>query len=147
VGTLRSKSGVGFDLVKIGGRLSGEGRTDPADQGSIGDPRVSERPDPFTEDGWFVTGDLVEVDGERILGRETDIVNVGGEGDPRGSGGVIQELDPVHEVAVYGEPNPAGQYRMRSGVSGGPSDSLSQQAAIRQIKAHCRRRLATTKFP
>lgn len=34
---------------------------------------------PFTEDGWFPTGDAVLVDGEylRILGRESDLINVG----------------------------------------------------------------------
>jgi acyl-CoA synthetase (AMP-forming)/AMP-acid ligase II len=38
-------------------------------------------PSPFTDDGWFKTGDLVEVDGEcfRILGRKSDLINVGGE--------------------------------------------------------------------
>ena len=36
---------------------------------------------PFTEDGWFKTGDAVEVDGEyfKILGRKSEIINVGGE--------------------------------------------------------------------
>lgn len=36
---------------------------------------------PFTDDGWFKTGDEVEQDGEwlRILGRRSEIINVGGE--------------------------------------------------------------------
>ena len=38
-------------------------------------------PAPFTEDGWFETGDVVEErDGwMRILGRESELINVGGE--------------------------------------------------------------------
>jgi long-chain acyl-CoA synthetase len=36
---------------------------------------------PFTPDGWFKTGDAVEVDGEyiKILGRKSELINVGGE--------------------------------------------------------------------
>ena len=38
-------------------------------------------PSPFDSDGWFNTQDFVEVDGEyvRILGRRTELINVGGE--------------------------------------------------------------------
>ena len=38
-------------------------------------------PSPFTEEGWLETGDLVESDGDyiRILGRQSEIINVGGE--------------------------------------------------------------------
>ena len=34
---------------------------------------------PFTEDGWFQTGDAVETDGEylKIIGRKSEIINVG----------------------------------------------------------------------
>ena len=37
-------------------------------------------PDPFDQDGWYNTKDIVEYDGEyiKIIGRDTDIVNVGG---------------------------------------------------------------------
>lgn len=36
-------------------------------------------PSPFTEDGWFITGDRVEVDGEyiRIMGRDSETINMG----------------------------------------------------------------------
>lgn len=38
-------------------------------------------PSPFDESGWYNTGDKVEVDGEyfKILGRESEIINVAGE--------------------------------------------------------------------
>ena len=37
-------------------------------------------PSPFTEDGYFITGDKVLQNGEyiKILGRESEIINVGG---------------------------------------------------------------------
>ena len=64
---------------------------------------------PFTKDGWFKTGDAVEVNGEyiKILGRKSEIINVGGEKVyPQEVENVILELDNVAEVTVYGEKNP-----------------------------------------
>jgi long-chain acyl-CoA synthetase len=65
-------------------------------------------PNPYTEDGWFNTRDHVEVDGEylRIIGRESTVINVGGEKVyPAEVESTIQELDNVAEAAVYGEKN------------------------------------------
>jgi len=65
-------------------------------------------PSPFTEDGWFITGDSVEVDGDyiRVLGRKSEMINVGGEKCiPSRLESVIQEMDNVLEVTVYGEKN------------------------------------------
>jgi long-chain acyl-CoA synthetase len=66
-------------------------------------------PSPFTEEGWFITGDEVEVDGEymRILGRRSELINVGGEKVyPAEVESVIQSLPNIAEVSVYGEKNP-----------------------------------------
>jgi len=65
-------------------------------------------PNPFTEDGWFKTGDAVEVKGEyiKILGRKSEIINVGGNKVyPQEVESVIQEMDNVAEVTVFGEKN------------------------------------------
>ena len=66
-------------------------------------------PSPFTEDGWFKTGDVVEVNGEyiKILGRKSEIINVGGDKVyPQEVESVIQEMDNIADVTVYGEKNP-----------------------------------------
>lgn len=66
-------------------------------------------PSPFTEDGWFKTMDMVEADGEyiKILGRKSEIINVGGEKVyPAEVESVLMRLDGVEDVAVKGESHP-----------------------------------------
>ena len=63
---------------------------------------------PITGDGWFITGDEVEVDGEflRILGRRSELINVGGlKVYPAEVEGVIEMVPFVESVTVRGEPN------------------------------------------
>ena len=65
-------------------------------------------PSPFTSDGWFITGDSVERNGDslRILGRKSDIINVGGQKVyPSEVEEVICEMDGVADATVYGEKN------------------------------------------
>jgi len=65
-------------------------------------------PSPFTPDGYFITGDAVEVDGDfiRFLGRDSDIINVGGQKVyPAEVENLIRNLPEVEDVAVYGEPH------------------------------------------
>jgi acyl-CoA synthetase (AMP-forming)/AMP-acid ligase II len=62
----------------------------------------------FDEDGWFNTQDEVVVDGEwfKILGRVTDIINVGGQKVyPVEVENVILGLHNIEDVAVFGEPH------------------------------------------
>ena len=64
---------------------------------------------PFTEDGWFITGDEVLQKGDyiKILGRKSEIINVGGEKVyPSEVENVVLEMENVVEVTVYGEKNP-----------------------------------------
>lgn len=63
-------------------------------------------PSDFDKEGWFNTHDLVEVDGDyfRILGRETEIINIGGQKVyPAEIESVILGLDNIEDVAIYGE--------------------------------------------
>lgn len=112
VGILRSKSKSSESLwVKVGG----EGFETRVVDGILHIRAKSamlgylNAPSPFTEDGWMITGDSVEVDGEymRFKGRQSEIINVGGEKVYPGEvESVIQELDNVAEVTVFGEKNP-----------------------------------------
>lgn len=112
LGVLRAKSENNQSLwVKIGGEGYQTRVVDgilqiKAESAMLG---YLNAPSPFTEDGWFITGDSVEVKGEylRILGRKSEIINVGGEKVfPQEVENVIMELDNVLSVTVYGEKNP-----------------------------------------
>jgi long-chain acyl-CoA synthetase len=63
-------------------------------------------PSPFTKDGFFITGDQVEVEDDyyKILGRKSEIINVGGDKVfPQEVENIILEMKNVLEVTVYGE--------------------------------------------
>lgn len=63
----------------------------------------------FTSDGWFKTGDMVtEKDGYlKIIGRSTDIINVGGEKVlPSEVESILFQLQGVKDCVVFGESNP-----------------------------------------
>jgi long-chain acyl-CoA synthetase len=105
-------------------------------------------PTAFDDDGWYCTGDLVEQDGQwmRILGRESDIINVGGEKvSPVEVEQVILELDQIVSVAVSGRAHPlmgqivTAQVVLRPGLAAGSAEAL--------VRRHCRNRLPRHKVP
>ncbi len=112
VGILRSKSKADDSLwVKVGG----EGFETRVVDGMLEIKAKSamlgylNHPSPFTADGWFKTGDAVEVDGEyiRILGRKSELINVGGEKVyPAEVESVLQLMPGVEDVAITGQPHP-----------------------------------------
>lgn len=106
------------------------------------------QPSPFDADGWFNTGDSVEVDGEwlRILGRKSEIVNVGGEKVyPVEVESVLLEVENVRDASVTGRANPiAGQVVVARVCRREPEDP---DVLRKRIRAHCRRRLAPYKVP
>lgn len=62
-----------------------------------------------TEDGWIITGDLVEKRGDRVIfrGRADDVINVGGaKVNPEEVEAVLLKMPIVKEVRVFGQPNP-----------------------------------------
>ncbi|MDP1725472.1 MAG: fatty acid--CoA ligase family protein [Bacteroidota bacterium] len=63
----------------------------------------------FTKDGWFKTGDIVEVleDGYlKIIGRSKEIINIGGEKVlPMEVENLILQIDGVNDCVVFGQQN------------------------------------------
>jgi acyl-CoA synthetase (AMP-forming)/AMP-acid ligase II len=105
-------------------------------------------PSPFTGDGWFQTGDAVEVDGEylRILGRKSELINVGGEKVyPAEVEGVIQEVANVEEATVFAEKNPLTGNIVCARVKLAQPEEPAQVAL--RIRRHCRDRLEKYKVP
>ncbi|RYE55133.1 MAG: long-chain fatty acid--CoA ligase, partial [Hyphomicrobiales bacterium] len=105
-------------------------------------------PSEFDEDGWFNTQDRVEVDGEwfRILGRATDLINVGGlKVYPAEIENVILTMDNIADVAVFGEPHPLlGQLIVAKVVTLQPESAADLKVRIR---ATCQAALANYKTP
>ena len=81
-------------------------------------------PSPFDADGWFNTGDAVEVDGEylRVLGRTSELINVGGEKVyPAEVESVLLQMDNVREATVHGKRNAVtGQVKSSPARACGP---------------------------
>ncbi len=103
---------------------------------------------PFTEDGWFKTGDSVEVDGEymKILGRQSEIINVGGEKVyPAEVESVLQMMDGVEDVAVSAEPNPISGQIVKARVNLTAEESLS--AFRKRMREFCKGKLSRYKIP
>lgn len=107
-------------------------------------------PSPFTEDGYFITGDQVEVDGDwiRVLGRNSDLINVGGlKVYPLEVENVIGGAPGVADALVYREKHPLLGHIVCADVqlSGGtPSD---QAAERNRIKRYCSTQLEAFKVP
>lgn len=151
VGILRSKSRSTDSLwVKIGGEGFETRVVDgilhvKANSAMLG---YLNAPSPFTDDGWMNTGDRVEVDGEymRFLGRQSEIINVGGEKVyPAEVESVIQELDNVAEVTVFGEKNPITGNIVCATVT--LSHDEDHKSFIARLKKFCRERLQNYKTP
>lgn len=103
---------------------------------------------PLSSDGFLATGDVVEVDGDyvRFLGRESDVINVGGEKvRPVEVEGVICDLPGVAGAVVYGEANAlVGQVVCARVEARGDFDPTDLG---REVKRHCRSRLEPFKVP
>ena len=105
-------------------------------------------PSEFDADGWFNTQDRVEVDGDyfRILGRVTDLINVGGQKVyPAEIEEVILRLDNVSDVAVYGEPHPLLGNIVVANVLVQQPESVADLK--RRIRAACLAELTNYKVP
>jgi long-chain acyl-CoA synthetase len=105
-------------------------------------------PSPFTPDGWFITGDAVERNGDslKILGRNSDIINVGGQKVyPAEVEEVICEMDGVADATVYGEKNQLLGSIVCAKVKLARREPVVD--VVRRVTAHCKTRLEKYKIP
>jgi len=151
VGVLRSKSksndslwvsvgGEGYDTRVVDGIL--HIKAESAMMGYLN------APNPFTKDGWFITGDSVKVDGEyiKILGRKSELINVGGEKVYPGEvENVIQQLENVADVIVYGQKNPIIGNIVCADVK--LLNDENKSAFKIKLKAYCIKHLSKYKIP
>jgi acyl-CoA synthetase (AMP-forming)/AMP-acid ligase II len=151
IGVLRSRSkdsgslwmkfsGEGFETKVVDGLLWV--RTPTAMMGYLN------APDLFDAEGWLNTQDVVDVDGEylRILGRDSDLINVGGQKVyPAEIEDALLQMENVRDVAVYGEPNAlTGQI-----VAARFNLHTPEEIGVfkRRLRAFCKGRLAPYKIP
>jgi long-chain acyl-CoA synthetase len=105
-------------------------------------------PNPFTPDGWFPTGDAVEVDGEymRVLGRRSQMINIGGEKvHPAEIENVLQEMDGVVDVVVTAEPHLIAGHIAKARVQLSTTETLEQFRT--RMRHFCRDKLPRFKIP
>lgn len=103
---------------------------------------------PFTEDGWFKTGDTVEIKGDffKILGRKSEMINVGGEKVfPQEVENVILEDPNVADVLVYAEENRLTGKIVCAKINYKTNEPKAE--IVKRIKTHCRAKLQSFKVP
>jgi acyl-coenzyme A synthetase/AMP-(fatty) acid ligase len=105
-------------------------------------------PAPFDEEGWFNTHDRVEVDGEwiRFLGRDTDIINVGGQKVyPAEVESVLLEMDNIIDVSVFSKKNPILGNVVSAKINLKKEEELS--SLKKRIRLYCKDKLESFKIP
>ena len=102
--------------------------------------------DSFTSDGWFKTGDLVEVDREyiKIIGRAKEVINVGGQKVlPSEIESIILEMEEISDCMVYGEKNAiTGQTVVCDVVLNQEVENIKKR-----VRVFCKDRLDAYKIP
>lgn len=151
VGILRSQS-RGNDSLWV--RVGGEGYETKIVEGRLWIRAESamlgylNAPSPFSADGFLDTGDLVEQDGEwlRILGRKSDIINVGGaKVYPAEVESVLLTIDNVADAVVEGEPNAITGHIVVATLRLAAPEPLPQLKA--RVRAACAAKLEGYKVP
>ncbi len=103
---------------------------------------------PFDDEGYFNTQDAVEIDGDyiRILGRTSELINVGGEKVyPSEVESVLLEMSNIADVTVSGRPNPVTGSVVQATIKlVQPEDARSLRKRVDQ---HCAARLEPYKIP
>jgi len=105
-------------------------------------------PNAFDADGWMCTGDQVEVRGEymRILGRKSDLINVGGQKVfPVEVENILLEAENICEASVFAQPHAImGQVAYAKISLKTPEDPILLSERLRK---HCLKKMARYKVP
>lgn len=105
-------------------------------------------PSPFDENGWYNTSDQVEVKGDliRVLGRKSEIINVGGEKVfPTEIEDVILTMPGVLDVCVRGAKNPVTGHVAVAEIRF--QDDIKLSDLRRKVHAWCAPHLERHKIP
>ena len=105
-------------------------------------------PSPFDEEGWFNTKDKVEQKGDylKILGRTTDLINVGGEKVyPNEVESVLLSVEGVKDVYVYAEDSPITGKKVVADVCVDPENN--QRGYIKKLRRYSKDHLEAFKRP
>jgi long-chain acyl-CoA synthetase len=97
-------------------------------------------PNPINEDGWMNTGDQVEVRGDyiRILGRKSEMINVGGQKVfPVEIETILLEASNISEATVFGKEHPVmGQVVEANVTLNEPENPLELTERLRKFCMH-----------
>lgn len=105
-------------------------------------------PSPFDEDGWFNTKDKVITKGEyiKILGRTTDLINVGGQKVyPIEVESALLECPGVLDVSVHGADNPIMGKIVEATVC--VSEENNNRDFIKKLRKFAKEKLENYKIP
>jgi long-chain acyl-CoA synthetase len=105
-------------------------------------------PSPFNEEGWFNTQDVVEVEGDyvRIIGRKSELINVGGEKvHPTEIENVLLQLDNVKDATVFAKQNAVTGQVVGARIT--PIRSEDPEAFRQRVRAFCQTHLERFKVP
>lgn len=103
---------------------------------------------PFTKDGWFMTGDEVLVDGEymKILGRKSEMINIGGlKVFPAEVESVLLLMPGVEDVAISGEKHPITGNIVKARVKLSTDETIGEFR--KRLRTFCKGKLETFKIP
>lgn len=106
----------------------------------------------FGEDGYFATGDLVEIINKddkqyiKIIGRKKELINVGGEKVfPNEVENIILEIPFIQDCICYGEKNNITNQSVVVKVA--TKSNLSNLELKKEIRKYCKNKLANYKIP
>jgi acyl-coenzyme A synthetase/AMP-(fatty) acid ligase len=105
-------------------------------------------PSPFDDEGWFNTKDKVEIKGDyiKILGRISDLINVGGEKVyPIEIESMLLDFEGVLDVRVYGENNAITGKMIVAEVK--VEEENNDREFIKKLRKYCATHLERFKIP